>query len=151
RVHGGTECRARCRFTRCEFVSAGRTKTCRTNLAACVADRSGGASQQGCAASAARDVRRGDRGVRCGAESRSGECAGSGGSNAGGESEGNGGERSEMRLRAVVLAVGALAGAVLAQAQAVNCTGKLSVSKVETLLSGGVAQSRAEQIVRSCG
>jgi len=47
----------------------------------------------------------------------------------------------------VVLAV----GAVLAQAQAVNCAGKLSESKVEALLSGGVAQPRVEQIVRSCG
>lgn len=40
----------------------------------------------------------------------------------------------------MVLAVSALATAVLSQAQAVNCAGKLREGKVEALLSGGVAQ-----------
>jgi formylglycine-generating enzyme required for sulfatase activity len=46
---------------------------------------------------------------------------------------------------------GTFASALMAQAPPVQCTGKLSESQVEKLLSAGVSQGRVEQYVRTCG
>src|SRR5258708_3021593 len=56
-----------------------------------------------------------------------------------------------MKLLSIGLVAGLYAGALMAQAPAVPCVGKLTEGHLEKLLSSGVSQARVEQFVRTCG